>query len=238
MRRPEPSSPLWILHRLPYREQQVLAKFAPILGALLGALAFVARSPPEFNGHFASGVSTCVCWGIGLKIGSDAKPWSLRLLGRSVAGPPGPSWTLAAFGGLLLAGLSMAILQRRDSLDTGAALAIALHVTYAGAKLRCRILRCCEPHRTSGIRKVLLASGLFLQDFEIIASLLCAMLGLVLWRDHSPVASGLGFVLHAAVRGIDWHARFPWRGPFQLMSDVGCGGFVALGSIFLLAQWW
>ena len=153
-----------------------------------------------------------------------------------MAGPPGPSWTLAAFGGLLFAGLSLVILQRRSAADTGGALAVALHVTYAGAKLRCRIIRCCEPHLTSWVRKILSASSLFLQDFEIFASLSSAALVLALWLSQSPAAGALGFLLHAAVRGADWHARFPWRGPLQLMSDLGCGGFVLLALIFLMLK--
>lgn len=229
-------SPLRFLHRLSYCQQQALAKFAPIVVASLGALVFIVPSPFGTRWQMVSSVGACACWGAGLKIGVGAKFWMLRIIRRSIAGPPGPSWTLAAFVGLLLTGLWATVFQHRSAVDVGGALAVALHVTYAGAKLHCRINRCCEPHRNSWIREVLLDYSLFLQDIEILVSLLIAMLMFVLWSNQIAVAGALGFVLHAVVRGVDWHARFPWRGPLQLMSDLGCGGFVVLALIFLVLR--
>lgn len=228
-------SPLWFVHKLSSRGQHRLATFAPVGAAGLGVLFLLPGSPFESWWSFSTVLGVCASWGIGLKLGSKSKPLLLRLTKTRVPGVPGPSWTLAALAGLLFAGFWLVIICRQPLPSVLGHLAVALHITYAGAKLRCRVLRCCEPHRRSWARQPLAIASLYLQDIEILASLAGAVATYALLNVEPSIAGAIGFAFHAILRGLDWNIRFPWRRIKHLLRDPGCGGFLLIAFVSLIS---
>lgn len=217
--------PLSFVYRLGFHWQLRVARWAPpALGAVSGSLVGYGGSGGQVLSWIA--VYAFAAWGVGFALGSR---W--RTLRKLVRGPirGEPSWTggaLAALGGTAI---TLWLSHSRISYLVFFLAGVALNIAYLGAKVRCKVFRCCEPSRrpVTNVGKVFAES---LQDLEFALSLAVVTVALLLCdggvqRYELPTP----YLGHAAIRFMDWQLRLPLRGWCRNALDIGTGGFAIIG---------
>jgi hypothetical protein len=222
------------VYSLPHCAQDRLGATAPVVAALIGGSAFFYD--PNAGGLTISavGFGGMLCWGVGLKGGAEGYRLWHRIVAKQRRAMVGPSWTWASCGALACV-VAWWSFDRWSSQNLLASAALATNIAYVGAKLRCRVFRCCEAARSGAISRLLNRCGLMLQEAELIASGVLASVTWAMWaRVGTAEAIAVGFGGHGVLRAIDMYLRFPRRGVIDAGRGFGCAAFVGIAALSVL----
>ena len=226
---------LRLIHSWPYQGQRWLAEISPVLGAGLGGLVLASASIAEPQSGWAVRAGVVLTWGLGGWFGSRLKIFAGLVQRRRARGRQAPSWSLA----MATASLPTMSLLLMCSDEPGAMLlarmALAINLGYVGAKVHCRVLRCCEANRRCVLRNCLIRSGLLLQEGQLLMTIIIvSCMSYLWWQGIEVLCASVGFAGHGVLRTADWHLRSrtsTWR---HDLCQPGSGGCIAMGIVMLI----
>lgn len=204
--------------------QLKLARYSVIAFATASSIAVALSfaNDPSLNGEMFLLPFIFLAWLCAAYIGMQSSYYIFYPFTGNCNRPPAPSWNGAIFTAILTILLIAMLNNVKDYSDIISGVSLGINIAYIGAKVRCRVLRCCEQTKKGGVFNFLLRRNLFLQEVEIVLTFLIIIVSILLLYSNELIGCSIVCLLgHGTIRYVDFYLRFKRISPNQACIRSG-----------------